>query len=58
MASDLGYRLRFVEDATHTFDLTDSNGAVSLAEDIAKYTGLTIAADFGSVVTTSGLVDG
>jgi nicotinamidase-related amidase len=58
MASDLGYRLQFVEDATHTFDLTDSEGTVVPAEDIAKYTGLTIAADFGRVVTTSQLVDG
>jgi len=58
MASDLGYRLQFVEDATHTFDLEDANGAVSSADDIAKYTALTIAADFGLVVTTSDLIDG
>ena len=58
MASDLGYRLQFVEDATHTFDLKDANGAVSSADDIAKYTTLTIAADFGRVVATSDLIDG
>ena len=57
MASDLGYRLQFVVDATHTFDLTDSMGTVSSAEDIAKYTGLTIAADFGRLVATSDLID-
>jgi nicotinamidase-related amidase len=58
MASDLGYRLQFVEDATHTFDVTDGAGVVFAARDIARYTALTIAADFGRVVTTSQLVDG
>jgi nicotinamidase-related amidase len=58
MASDLGYRLQFVEDATHTFDLVDASGVVFAAEDIATYTALTIAADFGRVVTTSRLIDG
>lgn len=58
MASDLGYRLQFVEDATQTFDLEDANGVVSSADDIAKYTTLTIAADFGLVSTTSDLIDG
>jgi len=58
MASDLGYRLQFVEDATHTFDVTDAAGQVFAARDIARYTALTIAADFGRVVTTSELING
>jgi nicotinamidase-related amidase len=58
MASDLGYSLQFVEDATHTFDLEDESGTVFAAEDIARYAALTIAADFGRIVTTSQLVDG
>ena len=58
MASDLGYRLQFVEDATHTFDVMDSAGIVFTAADIARYTALTIGADFGRVVTTSQLIDG
>jgi len=58
MASDLGYRLQFVDDATHTFDVTDRTGAVFAAEDIARYTTATIAADFGRVVKTSDLIDG
>lgn len=58
MASDLGYRLQFVADATHTFNLTDDMGVVSTAQDIARYTTLTIAADFGRVVTTSQLING
>jgi nicotinamidase-related amidase len=58
MASDLGYRLQFVDDATHTFDVTDRAGAVFAAEEIARYTAATIAADFGRVVRTSDLIDG
>ena len=58
VASDLGYRLQFVEDATHTFDLTDSAGSVFPADDIVRFTALTIAADFGRVVTTSEVIDG
>ena len=58
MASDLGYRLQFIDDATHTFDVTDSTGTVFAAEDIARYTAATIAADFGRVVKTSDLIDG
>ena len=58
MASDLGYELLFVEDATHTFDVTNNNGEVFAADDIATYTALTIAADFGRVIGTSDLVDG
>jgi nicotinamidase-related amidase len=57
MASDMGYQLQFVADATHTFDVTDSAGVVFAAESIATYTTLTIAADFGEVVTTSELID-
>jgi nicotinamidase-related amidase len=57
MASDLGYRLQFVEDATHTFDAIDRTGAVFAADDIARYTALTIGADFGRVVMTSDLID-
>ena len=58
MASDLGYELLFVQDATHTFDVTDSRGTIHKAEDIAMYTAVTIAADFGHVVSTSDLVEG
>ena len=57
MASDMGFRLQFVADATHTFDVTDGAGVVFAAENIATYTTLTIAADFGEVVTTSELID-
>jgi nicotinamidase-related amidase len=57
MASDLGYQLQFVDDATHTFDVRDGRGVVFAAEDIATYTAATLAADFGRVVKTSDLLD-
>ena len=57
MASDLGYDLLFVEDAMHTFDLTTPTKKVYRAREIARYTSLSIDADFGRVVRTSDLVD-
>jgi nicotinamidase-related amidase len=57
MASDLGYGMIFVEDATHTFDLTTPTKKVYRGREIARYTSLTLAADFGRVVRTSDLVD-
>lgn len=57
MASDLGYDVLFVEDATHTFDLVTETKKVYRAREIARYSMLTFAADFGRVVRTSDLVD-
>jgi nicotinamidase-related amidase len=57
MASDLGYDLLFVEDATHTFDIVTPTKKVYRAREVARYTSLTIADDFGRVVRTSDLVD-
>ena len=56
MASDLGYDLLFVEDATHTFDIVSKANKVYRAREIARYTAITIEADFGRVVRTSELV--
>jgi len=57
MASDLGYDLIFVIDATHTFDLATSTRQVHMAREISRYTALTLEADFGSVMRTSELVE-
>ncbi len=56
MASDLGYEMLFVADATHTFDLATETKKVYRAREIARYTALTLEADFGKVVRTSDLV--
>jgi nicotinamidase-related amidase len=57
MASDLGYEMIFVVDATHTFDLATSTRRVHMAREISRYAALTLEADFGTVMRTSELVD-
>jgi nicotinamidase-related amidase len=56
-AGDLGYDMLFALDATHTFDIVAANGTVHAADAIAGYTALTLAADFGTVVSTTELID-
>jgi nicotinamidase-related amidase len=57
MASDLGYEMIFVIDATHTFDLATSTRQVHMAREISRFTALTLEADFGTIMRTSELVD-
>lgn len=56
MASDLGYEVLFVEDATHTFDIVTETKKVYRAREISRYSQLSIEANFGKVVRTSDLV--
>jgi nicotinamidase-related amidase len=53
VASDLGFATTFVLDATHTFDLPGMT-----ADELARATAATLAADFGRVVATKELLDG
>ena len=55
MASDLGYDVMFVIDATHTFDIQAPNHQVYRAREIARFTALNLAADFAKVVQTREL---
>lgn len=55
--SDLGFEMLFVLDATHTFDIVGANHQVYRAREIARYTALTLDADFGRVVMTAELLD-
>ena len=57
MASDLGYEMIFVIDATHTFDIATSTRQVHMAREISRFTALTLEADFGTIMRTSELVD-
>jgi nicotinamidase-related amidase len=57
MASDLGYEMIFVIDATHTFDLATSTRQVHMAREISRFTALTLEADFGTVMRTAELVE-
>jgi len=56
VASDLGYEVLFVIDATHTFDVTAPNHQVYRAREISRYTALNIDGEFGRVVHTKELV--
>jgi nicotinamidase-related amidase len=51
VADDLGFDMTFVLDATHTFDLPGLG-----ADEIARATAATLAADFGRVVDTADLL--
>ena len=57
MASDLGYEVLFVEDATHTFDIVTPTRKTYRAREVARYSSLNIEAGFGRVLRTSDLVD-
>ena len=50
--SDLGYDLWFVLDATHGFDLTDTEGVRITADQLARSTAAVLSAEFGAVVDT------
>jgi nicotinamidase-related amidase len=52
IGSNLGFDMRFVLDATHTFDLLDRNGGQIPAEELARITAANLAAEFGQVVNT------
>jgi nicotinamidase-related amidase len=51
VASDLGFEMTFVLDATHSFDLP-----AVIAEQLTAATAATLAADFGRVVSTNELL--
>lgn len=53
LASDLGYDVWFVLDATHTFDVTTADGEVVPAAEIARMTGVNLQDEFAEVMTTA-----
>lgn len=56
MASDLGYEVLFVGDATYTFDFVTETHKVYRAREISRFSQLSIESDFGTIVRTSDLV--
>ncbi len=56
MAGNLGYKMRFAIDATHTFDMTGPDGLVVTAEEITRATAASLHGEFGRVVRTAELV--
>ena len=56
MASDLGYDVLFIIDATHTFDITPSDGQGIRARDVSRTTQLALDGNFARVVHTKELI--
>ena len=56
MAGNLGYDVRFVLDATHTFDRTGPDGTTLSADELARATATSIHGEFATVVTTADVL--
>jgi nicotinamidase-related amidase len=56
MGGNLGFGVRFVIDATHTFDLPALDGSVLAADDLARVTAANLHGEFATVVQTRELL--
>jgi len=53
MAGNLGYEVKFVLDATRTFDFKDISGNLVKAEDVYQMTATNLNGEFAEVIMTS-----
>ena len=58
VGGNLGHRVLFVLDATHTFDRTGPDGTVVSADELMRVTATNLHEEFATVVSTKELVDG
>jgi nicotinamidase-related amidase len=56
MAGNLGYDVRLVLDATHTFDRVGPDGALLTADQLAQATATNLHGEFATVVSTADVV--
>ncbi|MCB1246874.1 MAG: cysteine hydrolase [Acidimicrobiia bacterium] len=56
-ASDLGYDMIFVLDATYTFDIVTPTHKVYRAREVARYSAVSLDDSFGRVMRTMDLLD-
>jgi nicotinamidase-related amidase len=56
VGANLGFEMRFVLDATHTFDLQDRDGAMISADELTRVTAANLDPEFGEVVSTEDAV--
>ena len=56
MGGNLGHRVLFALDATHTFDRTGPYGEVVTADELARVTGVNLHDEFAEVVRTADLL--
>ena len=57
VGGNLGYDVRFVLDATHTFDLPDPFGGMVTADELARVTATNLHGEFATVVDTATVID-
>jgi nicotinamidase-related amidase len=57
VGANLGYAVRFVLDATHTFDLVGPDGITLTADELARATATNLHEQFATIVTTRQVVD-
>ncbi|GAA1707479.1 cysteine hydrolase family protein [Fodinicola feengrottensis] len=56
MGGDLGYRVLFALDATHTFDEVGPDGSTVTADEFARITAANLHHNFATVTTTADIV--
>ena len=56
MGANLGFAVRFVLDATHTFDRVGPNGELYRAEHLAQVTAANLHTEFAEIVSSTDLV--
>ncbi len=56
VGGNLGHRVLFALDATHTFDSTGPDGTVVTADELARVTAANLHGEFATVVTTAELL--
>jgi nicotinamidase-related amidase len=57
MAANLGYKVWFVLDATHTFDRLGPDGRIVPAAELARATAASLHGEFAMVTSTSALLE-
>ena len=57
VGGNLGYDVRFVLDATYTFDRTGPDGSTLTADELARATATNLHGEFATVVSTADLVE-
>jgi nicotinamidase-related amidase len=58
MAGNLGYDVKLVLDATHTFDRVGPDGVTLTAEQLAQATATNLHGEFATVVSTADVLSG
>ena len=58
VGGNLGHRVLFAVDATHTFDRTGPDGQLVSADELARVTATNLHEEFAEVVTTATLLSG